>query len=312
MNRRHIVPPPSPPGCADDLPGWSEGLTRWLIQHAARNAPSALSERLEEEWLADLAERSGALARLRFGMGCCWATRVIAYEYSVPKVLAAASTTGNKVMNAYAQPDYSLFSRRTLAFVLIVGLHGIFIFALANGLVHTAIEVIPHRIQAIVLPAIQTPVEQPPPISQPTLSATVVRIPPTEYPPEFPPENLPTERGVGAQVEGPGAPPPSTPVHSVTRVLGGPGKAFPNTNDFYPSRAIRNGEKGVVTVNACVDDKGRLTAAPTVAKTSGSASLDDGALQLAKAGSGHYRPTTEDGRPVSSCYEFMVRYQLKE
>ena len=32
----------------------SEGLARWLIQHSARTAPPSLSERLEEEWLADL------------------------------------------------------------------------------------------------------------------------------------------------------------------------------------------------------------------------------------------------------------------
>jgi TonB family protein len=215
-------------------------------------------------------------------------------------------------MNAYAQPDYSLFSRRTLAFVLIAGLHGILIFALANGFSHTPFEVIPQRIQAVVLPAIQRTVEQPPPIPQPTFSPPVFKIPPTEFPPEFPPDDPPTTREVGIGLENHGAAPPLTPVHSVNRVLGGPGKAFPNTNDFYPPRAIRNGEKGVATVNACVDDKGRLTAAPTLAKTSGSASLDDGALKLAKAGSGHYRPTTEDGRPVSSCYGFLVRFEFKD
>jgi hypothetical protein len=61
-----------------------------------------------------------------------------------------------------------------------------------------------------------------------------------------------------------------------------------------------------------VDDKGRLTAVPTLAETSGSASLDEGALKLAKAGSGHYRATTEDGRPVSSCYQFRIRFNFKE
>ena len=105
-------------------------------------------------------------------------------------------------------------------------------------------------------------------------------------------------------------PPPSLPPHTVNRVLGGPGKAFPNTEDFYPPDAIRDGVTGVATVRSCVDDKGRLTAAPTLAQTSGSASLDGGALRLAKAGSGHYRATTEDGRPVISCYEFRIRFGL--
>jgi hypothetical protein len=39
--------------------------------------------------------------------------------------------------------------------------------------------------------------------------------------------------------------------------------------------------------------------------------LDEGALKLAKAGSGHYRTTTENGRPVSFCYPLNVRFQLR-
>jgi hypothetical protein len=45
---------------------------------------------------------------------------------------------------------------------------------------------------------------------------------------------------------------------------------------------------------------------------SGSARLDDAALKLARAGSGHYRATTEDGQPVNSCYPFGVRFQLRK
>jgi periplasmic protein TonB len=310
MNRHQTVAPPSPPACNDELSGWSEGLTRRLIQHAARNAPPSLSERLEEEWLADLAERRGAMARLRFGVGCCWATRVIAYEYSSPKVLATISATGNKVMNAYAQQDYSLFSRRTLAFVLIVGVHGVLILVLANGLAHGFVKVIPQGIQAGWLP--DAPKNQPPPPlpPPPKFSPPVIDIPPTEFKVDATPDDAHTIQAVTPALEE-HLPPPSTPPHTVTRVLGGPGKAFPNTDDFYPPDAIRGGVTGAATVQTCVDDKGRLTAAPTLAQTSGSASLDAGALKLAKAGSGHYRATTEDGRPVNSCYEFRIRFGFK-
>jgi len=308
MNRRHTLPSPSEPACTDELPGWSEGLTRWLIQHAARSAPPALSERLEEEWLADLAERHGAMARLRFGVGCCWATRVIAHEYSAPKVLATISATGNKVMNAYAQQDYSLFSRRTLAFVLIVGVHGVLILVLANGLAHGFVKVIPTGMEFGWVP--EVPKNQPPPLPPPPkFSPPQIHIPPTEVPLTFAPEDPGVIQAViAAPVEQ--LPPPSAPAHTVNRVLGGPGKAFPNSDDFYPPDAIRNGVTGVATVRACVDDRGRLTAAPTLAQTSGSASLDGSALKLAEAGSGRYRATTEDGRPVPSCYDFRIRFGL--
>ena len=98
----------------------------------------------------------------------------------------------------------------------------------------------------------------------------------------------------------------------VNRVLGGPGAGFPNTDDFYPESARRIGERGISTVNVCVDGAGRLIGKPTIARSSGSARLDEGALKLATAGSGHYRATTEDGRPVSACYPYRVRFQLKD
>jgi hypothetical protein len=38
--------------------------------------------------------------------------------------------------------------------------------------------------------------------------------------------------------------------------------------------------------------------------------LDEGALKLAKAASGHYKPGTEDGTPVSQCFTFRVKFEL--
>ena len=66
------------------------------------------------------------------------------------------------------------------------------------------------------------------------------------------------------------------------------------------------------TVRVCVDSKGKLTSNPTTVKSSGIARLDEGALKLARAGSGHYRATTEDGQPVDSCYPLGIRFQLKK
>jgi hypothetical protein len=65
------------------------GLTQWLIRHAAQLAPDTLYLRLEEEWLADLQARSSAMSRLRFALGCCWATVVIADEFPEAQVAAA-------------------------------------------------------------------------------------------------------------------------------------------------------------------------------------------------------------------------------
>ena len=49
---------------------------------------------------------------------------------------------------------------------------------------------------------------------------------------------------------------------------------------------------------------------PTIAKSS-TARLDGGAIRLAKAGSGKYIPATEDGKPITKCINFNVKFQLR-
>ena len=71
----------------------STGVSHWLIHCAARHAPHSFAQRLEEEWLAHLAERPSSMSRLRFAIGCCWATRVIAREHGPAAVPATSPAT---------------------------------------------------------------------------------------------------------------------------------------------------------------------------------------------------------------------------
>jgi len=106
-------------------------------------------------------------------------------------------------------------------------------------------------------------------------------------------------------------PPPPVPTRQVARTPGGPGKNFPATEDYYPSASQRLGESGTATVHVCTDPKGKLTEEPKIQETSGTARLDEGALKLAKAASGRYKPATEDGNPVASCFGFRIKFQLR-
>jgi periplasmic protein TonB len=287
---------------------WDEVLARCLIRHAARDAPPPLSQRLQEEWLADLAERGGRASRLRLALGCCWATRVIAHEYPATNVAAGATASGAKTMSLYAHHD-ALFSSRTIALLLIACLHTVLIYALATGLVHRTTTAIPSPMRAIVLRDTQ-PRDLPPPPPQPNLVRYRLTLPPPDLSLEVPSDG----HAITDVITGPAqdlSPPPSSP-KTVKRIVGGPGRGFPNTEDYYPSASRRVGESGVVAVRVCVDPNGRLTADPSVVQSSGSPRLDEGALRLAKAGSGHYLATTEDGRPVSSCYPFRIRFELRD
>jgi len=270
-----------------------------------------LAERLEEEWLADFEERKSTLARLRFGVGCAWATRVIAHEYLEPKVAAASANGAAVATSNYRGPDYSFVSRRMVAVLGIIGLHALIIYGFATGLMHNVFVKIVAPI--MVVPTTPRVIDRPPPL--PTDPAMQRQIPLIDSDlPRFEVENDAAPQAVAdvqptlTQPVDPVVPPPP----AVHRVGGGPGKGFPNSSDFYPPAEIRARVEGTTGVNVCTDEHGRLTAAPTIVKSSGSAGLDQGALRLAKAGSGRYRASLEDGRPVSSCYSFQVTFNLRD
>ncbi len=291
--------------------GWQpspRALTYWMIRQAARRAPPDLSERLEEEWRADVAVRSSAIAQLRFALGCCWATSVIAREFGPASIPVTGVPIGPKLTIGYARDESGILARRSITFFLVAGLHIVLFYALMTGLSFQIIKVMPTSFQARILQLPPEHVLPPPP--PPQIPKSIIEIPR----PLFPPTEGPIENG-DIVAEPQSMPPRSetpleTPSHGVIRVPGGPGSGFPNTGDYYPLIARRLEEQGVTTVGVCVGADGRLTSVPTVARSSGSPRLDDGALRLATAGSGHYRAATEDGRPVNSCYPFRVRFAL--
>ena len=288
---------------------WDQTLALHLVRYAARTAPPGLTERLEEEWLADLMGRKGAFSRIRFGLGCCWATRVIAREFGVAAATAANSAAGQSVLIAHGGHDFSWLSRRTLALIAIVFLHAVVFYAYLSGLHPKIVDEPSPPIDGVVLTQQRTPPTAKP-LPPPRLATTTFDTLP---PPPFP-VNFPADPKTIAPARDPLLPIPTTPqaAKRVVRISGGPGAGFPNTEDFYPPAARRLGEAGAAAVQVCVDSNGRLTANPAIVQSSGIAKLDAGALRLAQAGSGHYRPTTEDGRPVSSCYAFRVRFRLED
>ncbi len=296
-------------GSSDTSLSWVDACARWAIRHAAHRAPPPLSERLEEEWLADLEARTTAGSRLLLGIGCCWAAAVIVQESLAPG-LTAASTTGNKVMSSYA-PTGSLVPQRTTALALIISLHVALIFAFATGLGHSMLAALPTVSEASVLPDRHQPPPEPPPMTQPSLIKPHID---DVFPP---PVDIDVETGPDAirdvvptpAVQPNAAPPPPPPVK---RVIGNAGKGFPNSADYYPPSALRLGETGSAIIQVCVNSKGYLAGTPTVAKSSGNPRLDEGALKLARAGSGHYRPTTENGQPVDSCFPLDITFNIRD
>ena len=285
-------------------------LAHRLILRAARKAPAPLADRLREEWLADLQTRSGSLARLSLALGCCWATAVITRDFGVPQLATSGAVSGLRLHLGDLPPNLPPLARRALTILVIAGLHVLVIYGFASGLFQHVVASIPQAIQASI-PVEIRPTHVPPAVPPATFKLQPIPPwdPPLEHsqPIDFAPEDPPAAPPGGGDD---GAVDPPRPLPAAVRVMGGPGKGFPMTDDFYPAASRRIAETGAATVQVCVDTQGRLTADPILTGASGSRRIDDGALNLARAGSGHYRPSTEDGRLVDSCYPYRIRFVL--
>ena len=287
---------------------WVDGIAHRLIHRAARRVPASLSERLREEWLADFEAQRGAMARLRFALGCCWATNVIAREHAAAAIPAASSAVGQGQLVRHPEGDFPFFTGRTITFVLVASLHVAVLYGLAMGLGPKFTKIIESPLVPRIIEA--PPRDSLPPPPQPKVSTTRIELPTDVVMPRIASDSTDVIQGTLPEPPHTTPLPPST--HTVVnRVPGGPGIGFPSTADFYPDVSIRMGEKGVAAVRACVDGKGRLISEPTIVESTGSTRLDEAALRLAKAGSGHYRATTEEGQPVNSCYPFRIRFELR-
>jgi hypothetical protein len=114
-------------------------IAQGLIRSAARCVPDPLSERLVEEWTADLAAQRGSLGRLRFAAGCYWAARVIAQEHiapSSPQPHAPIVATRVHFIRFPKESSPVLMSGTT-TFVLILSLNAAVLYGLVLGLSHS-------------------------------------------------------------------------------------------------------------------------------------------------------------------------------
>ena len=191
--------------------------------------------------------------------------------------------------------------------VAILALHGFIAWALATGLARRAIEVLAPPIQTQIVEEVKKE-EAPPPPPPPQFERPPVEIPPPDVTINMPVEENTTAIRVTPNVvkAAPVAAAPSRPATNI-----GFGRGFPNSEDFYPDASRRLEESGTATVHVCVGPDGKLTEEPSVVKGTGSNRLDGGAVKLAKAGSGKYIPATEDGKPITKCMNFNVKFQLR-
>jgi protein TonB len=212
-------------------------------------------------------------------------------------------------MAAYAR-DNTFVTRRAIVFFVIVAFHVLLIWALATGLARKVVEVLAPPISADIVEELEKR-DEPPPPPPPQMERPPVEVPPPEVAIDIPMESSNTaitdvtDKPVVRAPPPPPAPPKPTNVVRARPDL----KRFPSSEDYYPAASKRLGETGTVTVRVCISPSGKLEGEPTVQESSGSARLDEGGVKLAKAG--RYLPGSNDGQPVTDCFAFKVKFELK-
>jgi biopolymer transport protein ExbD len=88
-----------------------DAIARRVIEHAAHRAPATLAERLQEEWLADLSDHQGRIARLRLALGCYWAAILIKRDCSTVRTPAMTAAASGMTMAAIPR-GMTLFPRQ--------------------------------------------------------------------------------------------------------------------------------------------------------------------------------------------------------
>jgi periplasmic protein TonB len=201
--------------------------------------------------------------------------------------------------------DASFLSTRAIVLIVIIALHILLAYGLATGLARKAIELIAPPIQSDIIEEVQQH-DLPPPPPPPEFERPPVEVPPPDINIDIPVEAAPSTAITDVTDKHVAAPPPA---HVSSKTNPATGKNFPNSADYYPAASMRLGEEGSAIVHACVGPGGKLSEEPTIAKSSGSSRLDEGAIKLSKAG--RYVSGTEDGKPVTACFNMSIKFQLK-
>jgi protein TonB len=206
-------------------------------------------------------------------------------------------------MTVYVHDSFFM-TRRGVVLMAIIGLHIFIAWALATGLARRALEVIAPPIQTDIVEEVKTQKEPPPP-PPPEFQKPPVEVPPPDVTIDMPVE-APATTAITAVAATPHAPAP--PVHVGSHKAPTVAKNFPASEEYYPAASKRLNEEGAPTVHVCVGANSKLTAAPTISQSSGSPRLDEGALNLAKAG--RYIAGSDDGKPIDACFDFRIKFQM--
>ncbi len=201
---------------------------------------------------------------------------------------------------AYA-PHFPHMPRRSPLLAFIVLMHAVVIYYINDGL-KVSFAKLPEALTMINLAPQSTRVEQVKPLKVEETPTKVAEI----EAPVLPPIEIPDEPVVNAV--------PESITDTETRsAVPDTSAGFDPRHPFgkppYPPQAIREGQEGLVVVNACVEPDGRLSNV-RLARSSGYELLDTAAVRHVARPGMRMRPGIVNGRPVEQCLNVPIRFDL--
>ena len=212
-------------------------------------------------------------------------------------------------MAAYVQ-DSNFFTRRTIVLFAIIGLHVFIAWALATGLARRAIELVAPPIQTEIVEEVQKH-DEPPPPPPPQMERPPVEIPPPDVAIEVPVENaIDRDSGRDRQARAAAAA-AAARRRSMNRTPAGRGKTSRTADDYLSAGVEASWGRGLGQSCMCAWDR---TASSRRIRRSrrhpAARGLDEGAMKLAKAGSGTTSPAPKTASPSPACVEFKIKFEL--
>jgi protein TonB len=196
----------------------------------------------------------------------------------------------------------------------VIGLHVLIVYALASGLAHQMVEVMKSPLETKIIKEEKPPDEDtPPPPPPPKLVA-----PPPPYipPPEISIQQTQSVNAITAVQKEVVVPKPApTPQVAVVappvHVPAGtdPNKYCPRKPD-YPSLSKRNSEEGTVILEFLIGDDGSVKDSKVV-QSSGHTRLDE-AARSGLSSYCHFKPATDDGKPVQTWQQLKYTWRLDD
>jgi len=218
------------------------------------------------------------------------------------------------VAYTYSIDDPAKNSKRTLAFVLVVIIHVLFLWLLASGLGAKMVEVALGPVETKLIEELPDEDKEPPP-PPPDIETPPPYVPPPEVSIDIPVDTGPSTAISNVTSERPVAAPPPPVAKPVERAVvrtppSTAGKGARITQPEYPPASRRAGEAGTVTLQVFVLESGRAGEVK-VAKSSGFEKLDEAAIREVQR-NWRFVPGKEDGKPVAMWHTFQVTFRLTD